>query len=364
MPDLRIEILNIVLSLVCMAFIHRQIKKYGYRSENIQGRIGLFDALKGVCIIGVVFIHGAYLTPFSRDICRTLDFAVPFFFVSSGYLLSVRCRGAIALKGYYHKLFVRILLVYFLFVVGTRIFKGEELTLKDILLDILLGRTNYNYYFIPLIIQFYILFPYLVKVRERLDSLHVFCLIAFGSFFFYVCNHYIQRPSWNDNPYYLVFIGRDFIYFCFGIFLSSYQIGLLRFKDCLPLFMIFLAGVIVLMFSTGEYILTFAYPFVAFLFALAVYYLIREHRWLRIVEDLGRYSLVVYLVHSTIQNTVVMKYLYNGKFPWEFELLLVVGATVVLSYAFARIFMAVYQPLVSFFIPVKQVVTVEKEFRG
>jgi peptidoglycan/LPS O-acetylase OafA/YrhL len=356
MPNLRIEILNIALSLVCMAFIHRQIKKYGSRSDTLQERIGLFDALKGLCIIGVVFIHAAYLTPVSRDICRTLDFAVPFFFVSSGYLLSVRCRGAIALKGYYRKLFVRVLLVYLLFVIGTRIFKGEALTLKDILLDILLGRTNYNYYFIPLIVQFYILFPYMVRFREKLDSPSVFCLIAFCSFFFYVCNHYIQRPYWNENPYYLVFIGRDFIYFCFGIFLSRYEIRQLRFTDCLPAFMIFLTGVVVLVLATGEYTLTFAYPFAAFLFALAGYNMLREQPWIYPLENLGRYSLVVYLVHTAVQTTVVMKYLYYAKLPWEFELLIVVGATVVLSYVFARCFMAVYNPAISWFAKEKQMV--------
>ena len=363
MPNLRIEILNIALSLVCMAFIHRQIITYGHRADSIQERIGLFDALKGVCIIGVVFIHAAYLTPVSRDIYRTLDFAVPFFFVSSGYLLSVRCRGAIALKGYYHKLFVRVLLIYLLFVIGTRIFKGDVLTFKEILLDILLGRTNYNYYFIPLIIQFYILFPYLVKFRDKLDSPSIFCLIAFCSFFFYVCNHYIQHPYWNGNPYLLVFIGRDFIYFCFGIFLSRYEIRRLRFRDSLTVFLIFLAGVVALVLSTGEYTLTFSYPFVAFIFALAAYNLIGEQRWLRIMENLGRYSLVIYLVHSTIQNTVVMKYLYDRKLPWEFELLLVVGATVVLSYVFARVFMAVYQPAILCIMPVKELVGGEEESR-
>ena len=361
MPNLRIEILNIALSLVCMASIHRQTRKYGCRVDCIQERIGLFDALKGVCIIGVVFIHAAFLTPVSLDICRTLDFAVPFFFVSSGYLLSVRCRGTLALGGYYRKFFVRVLLIYILFVIGTRVFKGQDLTLRDILLDILLGRTNYNYYFIPLILQFYILFPCLVRFKEKLDNPSVFCLIAFCSFFFYVCNHYIQRPYWNTNPYLLVFIGRDFIYFCFGIFLSRYEIRQLRFSDCLPVFMIFLAGVVALMLATGEYILTFAYPFVAFILTLAVYNQIPEQSWFRPLEDLGRNSLVIYLVHTTIQNTVVIKYLYNAKFPWEFELPVVVAATVVLSYMFARAFMFVYQPVISFFIPVKQLVAVEKD---
>ena len=127
--------------------------------------------------------------------------------------------------------------------------------------------------------------------------------------------------------------------------------------------MIFLAGVVVLMLATGEYILTFAYPFVAFLFALAVYNKIREQPWLYLLEDLGRNSLVVYLAHTSIQNTVVMKYLYNAKFPWELELPVVVGATVILSYVFARVFMFVYHPVISFFMPVKQMVAVENDSR-
>jgi probable poly-beta-1,6-N-acetyl-D-glucosamine export protein len=363
MPSLRIEILNVVLSLVCMAVIHRQTRRCGYRSESIQERIGLFDVLKGVCIIGVVFIHAAYLTPVSRDICRTLDFAVPFFFISSGFLLSARSNGAIDLREYYRKLFVRVVLIYLIFVIGTRIFYGGELTLKDILLDALLGRTNYNYYFIPLILQFYILFPCLVKFREKLDSPLIFCLIAFASFFFYVCSHYIQRPSWNDNPYYLVFIGRDFVYFCFGMFISRYNIRSLRFNDYLPSFMVFLAGVVVLALSKDEYILTYAYPFAAFILALIVYNRIGEHRWLRVFEILGRYSLVIYLVHSSIQNTMVMKYFYNEKLPWVFELLVVVGGTVAVSYAFARVFMAVYQSVIAFFLPVRQPVMVEEKSR-
>ena len=360
MPKLHIEILNVAVSLACMAIIHWQTRKYGFRPDCAQERIGLFDVLKGGCIIGVVFIHAAYLTPISRDICRTLDFAVPFFFVSSGFLLSVRSNGNINLREYYRKLFVRVLLVYLIFVIGTRIFYGTEFTFTNILLDALLGRTNYNYYFIPLIIQFYILFPYLIKFREKLDSPFAFCLIALISFFFYVCSHYIQRPSWNDNPYYLVFIGRDFIYFCFGIFLSRYDIGQLRFKDYLLSFLVFLAGVGVLVLSTDEYMLTFAYPFAAFIFALAIYNVIRDHRWLRIMEDLGRYSLVIYLVHSTIQNTVVMKYFYNKTMPWGVELLVVVGATVVMSYGFARIFMAVYRPVTASILPARQRVRVKE----
>jgi peptidoglycan/LPS O-acetylase OafA/YrhL len=361
MPNLRIEILNVAVSLVCMAIIHRQTRRYGYRSESIQERIGLFDVLKGVCIIGVVFIHAAFLTPVSRDICRTLDFAVPFFFISSGFLLSVRSNGVINLSEYYRKLFFRVVLVYLIFVVGTRFFYGTELTFKDIFLDALLGRTNYNYYFIPLILQFYILFPCLVKFREKLDSPLIFCLVAFFSFFFYVCSHYIQQPAWNNNPYYLVFIGRDFIYFCFGIFISRYNIRQVRFKDYLQSFMVFLAGVVVLVLSKDEYILTYAYPFVAFILALIVYNRIGEHSWLRVFEVLGRYSLVIYLVHSTIQNTVVTKYIYDPKLPWGVGLLVVVGCTVIMSYLFARIFMAVYQPAIAFLLPVRQPVRVKEK---
>jgi hypothetical protein len=361
MPNLRIEILNVVVSLFCMGIIHQQTKKCGYKTDCIQQRIGLFDALKGLCIIGVVLIHAAYLTPVSLNVCRTLDFAVPFFFVSSGFLLSLRCNGTIDLSEYYRKFFVRVLLIYLIFVIGTRMFKGGELTVKDILLDVLLGRTNHNYYFIPLILQFYILFPYLVRFREKLDSPLFFCLVAAISFFFDVCNHYIQRPSWNSNPLYMVFIGRDLVYFCFGIFLARYDIWSLRFRDYLSSYMIFLTGAAVLMWLTGGYYLTYVYPFAAFIFALVVYNAIQEHLWLRIMEDLGRYSLVVYLVHSTIQSDIVMKYFYNAKLPWGVEFLVVVGVTVALSYGFARMFMAVYHPVIACVSPIKQRTSMRKQ---
>jgi hypothetical protein len=260
----------------------------------------------------------------------------------------------IDLGEYYKKLFVRIVLIYLIFVIGTRMFKGEVMTVKDIFLDITLGRTNFNYYFIPLILQLYILFPFIVKFREKLDSLVFFCLVMAASFFFIVCNHYIQHPYWNNSPLYLVFIGRDLAYFCFGIFLARYDIKELGFRDYLPSFMIFLAGTFVLILFAGEYRLTYAYPFAAFILALTLYNRIHEHRWLQIMESLGQYSLVIYLVHSTIQGSVVMKYFYSAQQPWGVQVLVVVGMTVVLSYAFARMFMAVYRPVVAYVMPIKQ----------
>ena len=246
------------------------------------------------------------------------------------------------------------MLIYLIFVIGTRMFKGEVMTVKDIFLDFTLGRTNFNYYFIPLILQLYILFPYIVKFREKLDGLIFFCLVMAASFFFIVCNHYIQHPYWNNSPLYLVFIGRDLAYFCFGIFLARHDISKLKFRDYLPSFLIFLSGTLVLILSTGEYCLTYAYPFAAFIFALVVYNGMQEHRWLRIMESLGQYSLVIYLVHSTIQGSVVMKYFYSEKQPWIVQVLVVVGMTVVLSYGFARMFMAVYRPVVAYVMPIKQ----------
>ena len=176
-----------------------------------------------------------------------------------------------------------------------------------------------------------------------------------------MCNHYIQRPFWNSNQFYTVFIGRDLVYFCFGIFLARYDIRRLRFRDYLSSYLVFLAGAAVLMWSTGGYRLTYVYPFAAFIFALVVYNGIQEHRWLRIMEDLGRYSLVVYLVHSTLQGDVVMKYFYNERLPWGVELVVVVGVTVVLSYGFARMFMAVYQPVVARISPIRQRTLAKKQ---
>jgi peptidoglycan/LPS O-acetylase OafA/YrhL len=348
MSGLAAEVVNIVISLLSVGLIHRQAARHERREGYTLERMEVFDVLKGICIIGVVLIHAAYLTPFNLNICRSLDFAVPFFFIASGFLLSARFKGSLDLRSFYGNLFFRVVLVYILFVAGTRMIRGQEMTVQELLLDALLGRTNYNYYFIPLILQFYALFPLLIRFRERLSSTPVFSLVALFSFAAYAGNHYVEQPYWNSNPYYLVFIGKDFSYFCFGIFLSLYDISRMRLRDYLLPLLVFLAGAAGLMLLTGEYQLSYAYPFAAFILAVGVYYRVKGQRWLRIMEELGRYSLVVYLAHSTIQRLVVMTYVYNETRYWGLELVLVAGSTVIISYGFARAFMAIYNPAAAY----------------
>lgn len=343
MQQLSAETLNASFSLLTVGLIHWQARRHGKSAFRPQERIGLFDVLKGLCIIAVVGIHTAYLTPIRFIIYRSLDFAVPIFFISSGYLLSVKNNGRIDLAEYFRKIFLRILLIYIIFVVGMRVVHGEEISMNEIALDALLGRTNNNYYFIPLILQFYILFPSLIRLRARFGNLFFFCAVALTSFFFKICNNYIQQPNWNSSQLYLIFVGRDLVYFCFGIFLSQYDIWKSRFSDYLPSFGLFLAGATFFTFSTNDYCLTYAYPFVAFIFALVVYNAIRQHCSLALVGDLGRYSLVIYLVHSVIQHSFVMQFLYDETLPWALNLVIVVTTTVLLSYAFAKVFMNVYQ---------------------
>ncbi|MDR3629604.1 MAG: acyltransferase [Desulfocapsaceae bacterium] len=348
MSVLRIEGLNIVISLICLFFIHRQTRKLDRRAGTVTERIDVFDALKGICIVGVVFIHTAYLSPYSTYIYRSLDFAVPFFFISSGFLLAVRCKGSVDLRSYYRNLFFRVVLIYLIFVVGTRMLNGGEMSLQAVLRDALLGRTNFNYYFIPILLQFYMLFPLLIKYRERFDSTFIFCMVALFSFLSFVGNHYIEQPYWDSNPYYLVFLGKDFSYFCFGIFLSLHDISGLRFRNSLFSLLVFVVGAAGLMLSAGEFLLTYAYPFAAFIFAMSAYNLIKGQRWLQIMVDLGRYSLVIYLVHSTIKGGLVMKFFSNEARPWALEFMVISAVTIVLSYGFARVFMACYNPAVAF----------------
>lgn len=348
MSDIRVEVLNIVISLASLCLIHWQTSKLERRDGYARERIGAIDALKGICIIGVVFIHAAYLTPFNLTFCRSLDFAVPFFFIASGFLLSARFEGTLNAREFYRKLFFRVVLIYLIFVVGTRIFKGGEMTAQAVILDALLGRTNYNYYFIPLILQFYLLFPFLIRYRERLNNPFVFCMVALFSFISFMGNHYVEQPYWDSNPYYLIFIGKDFSYFCFGMFISQYDVSRLHFRNYSLSLLIFLAGAVCLMLLTGEYLLTYAYPFAAFVFSVAAYNLIKGQGWLRIMEDLGRQTLVIYLVHSTLQGSLVVKYFYNEKHPWGIELVLVVCITLILSYGFSKVFMAVYNPAVAY----------------
>jgi fucose 4-O-acetylase-like acetyltransferase len=354
------------------------------RSEKTnKKRILFFDFLKGVSIIAVIGIHTSDLF-YATSIKTFFSFAVPAFIVSSGFLLAKRYSNHIDLKKYYKNIFFRIVVLYLVFVIlspvmscGFYVFKelilGKSLTwvmilkpfycgvaknlpISKVFLDVVLGRTAGGaYYFIPLLLQLYVLFPFLMKIKNKLKHFYYFESILLFSFYFLVLNGYLQNPEWNSNYYSLIFFGRFLLCFCFGMFLSEFDIEKIKIKN---IFVVLVAYILILISSSilqNNMTLTYFYPFVFVLILLGVYNSqlmgTKILKKIKIINDLGKNSLIIYLLHLFIVydfiNAIWPETLLDRNSVVSY--LLVVFITVSLSYIASKIIMNIYSSILSYF---------------
>ncbi len=192
------------------------------------------DILKAFAILAVVEIHlGGYFFPLFLPWGRewnslvTLDqisrFSVPLFVALSGLMLAAKYRDrAVDLKDFYLHRATKILPLYFIWTLvslGASWFPSGSTLFANpvsILPAIILGRADYHLYFVPMIFQFYLLFPLLLYLVKKFPA----ATLAF-SFGWQIYSFAFLYPSghWSDQEQYL-FFGSWLFYFILGIFLS------------------------------------------------------------------------------------------------------------------------------------------------
>lgn len=94
----------------------------------------------------------------------------------------------------------------------------RELTLKEFLQCLLLGRANYHLYYIPIMLQLYLVFPLLKQILNKLDTRIGFLFIIFAHLGF----HYgIPQFPFRDR-----FFMSYFIFFAIGILFGKHFEGI------------------------------------------------------------------------------------------------------------------------------------------
>jgi peptidoglycan/LPS O-acetylase OafA/YrhL len=207
------------------------------KSQNIQTRLPEFDLLRSLAIIGVVIIHitapldlyahhGILMYYLFVVIHLAQRFCVPVFLIISGFFLTYKTDNeqnpTLVLKRRLGRIIPPYLFwslfFYFLDIaLGVRPFN-----LLVLLKDLLLGSAVGAYYFVILIIQFYLLWWLLTKLRilnytKLLVISIVVQILATIYLYYYLFNiHYF--PS-IDLMYRL--IGAWLFYFVFGLFLGK-----------------------------------------------------------------------------------------------------------------------------------------------
>lgn len=291
---------------------------------------------KGMAILAVIFLH--FLSTFFPDqiyqsglnglffitlnqICR---FSVPLFIGLSGYGLAKK-YGHLAsnrLSFYRHQL-KKILPAYLfwsLFFIFTLRIYQPGFSLKQIWSDLFLGLADYHLYFVPLIIQLYLIYPFLSKLLTKFNWSLLVLFFAIQLIYFV-----LLRLLTADLPYQSFLSSDQFqyrqlinwlFYFVFGLFLSQIDLVTLS-KNRLtkPIIILFITIGLVISIADSYYLIatrqsiiyatSFSRPSV-FIYSLAIISLFIIYgqsllKYLRpyllLLSFFGRHSYIIYLSH-------------------------------------------------------------------
>ncbi len=150
--------------------------------------IQAIDFLRFLAILAVLLIHTTTRTleaagydlakfPFTLFLNQAARFAVPLFFIISGFLLEINVSEKFDYLTYYKKRFTRILLPYLFWSLIYYLFVYNQ-SQENFLTVILTGNASYQLYFIPTLCVFYLFFPLLHKIYRYLTSLPALALLG------------------------------------------------------------------------------------------------------------------------------------------------------------------------------------------
>lgn len=256
---------------------------------------------------------GLYLNQFAR-------LGTPIFAVISAFLLtsSVKNRG-FSLKKFISSRAVKILspyiiwsIAYLLFVKyveGGQIFTNTKRTFNYLVI----GEAKTHLYFIVTVIHFYLLFPFLQLIKNRLIILLLF-FISIPINYIWLTDMYPDFIKvFGDFTY--IITDRSFLlnwisYFMFGSVLSYYWFEILAFIDKFKWVVYSFAVIIfvglyieidpdVLLSSSRVENMLYIPLFVLFLVSLSKF-ILRNDRLYRPFRVIGDYSMGIYLVHPMI----------------------------------------------------------------
>lgn len=178
--------------------------------------------LRALAILGVVIIHtftadisqgNQYMDMFVNQLVR---FAVPVFYISSGFGLTVTGKNKLNLKEYYSerlKKMLPIMLVsstlFYLFLCLTE--PSATFSIKELIVVLFTGKGYYHLYFLYVLFFYYLIYPLMVRLSSSICGVAI-CL-GITILFQLV-------PLWSQLPLLSLFSDPMvwLVYFSFGIY--------------------------------------------------------------------------------------------------------------------------------------------------
>lgn len=289
------------------------------------------DALRVLAIFAVVMIHVSTKTlsfsrfdienlPLSLILNQTSRFAVPLFFLISGFVLELNNKNSLSFINFFKKRASRIITpflfwstIYFLFSAN---FDISKIFSQKFIWSLILGNASYHLYFIPTLILFYLSFPILHRFIEVLKNpVFIALIVAIQGYILYV-DYYIH--VW-DLQYDLRIALLSFAMFILGM-TGSHYINFIskitkKFNYLISLFLIAIITFInfhvyemTIKLKTTKFIYNqygpLNYIYTASLAIFLFNFFNEKNIFTNFIIKLSKLSFFVFFVHVMIQNLI------------------------------------------------------------
>lgn len=287
------------------------------------------DALRVLAILAVILIHittktlatlhlDIAIAPSSLFINQVSRFAVPLFFLISGFVLELNNKSGISYLTFFKKRASRIITPYIFwtsiyFIVSNHLHPETLLNYK-FLKAIFLGNASYHLYFIPTLILFYLAFPFFHGVIKFLKNPFVLiCICGVEAIFLYQ-DYYVKQLDFSyDIRIALLSVSM----FITGMVASHYKEKIYEFVKkyslffafatiALPLIIFLHVQAITIKNHTSRFIYN-QYGPLNYLYTLTLssllYFLLERTQFLRnFFINLSKLSFFVFFIHVLIQT--------------------------------------------------------------
>jgi len=341
LPDyLAVEMVSCFFSVLVVLLALDGFSTKGASKPNLE-RNASMDFLKGIAILAVIATHSATFAPWGAPFKNYFDFAIPFFIICSGYLLSRRHPEGVELNRHFSGIFWRIAVPYSIYTFASWLVMGNQDPIA-LLADLAFGRANYGaLYFVPLILQFYILYPLIARHRKLLLSNAAMLFVLLASIWLSNMDYQLREQQWTSHGISLIFFGRYAFYFLFGMRLSYANEAKLASRKALLILAVLLACSFALPLFDGSKYLGYANPLLDFIAGIWLAALLQQSalgsKAFGAIAKLGKHSLGIYLLHAPAIS--LLGFVFPGMWLGAAGFFALAAASAVLSYAAAIFFL-------------------------